>query len=108
MSEELRCDCCDDDDGPPTAQEAREAFAIIPPHLLAQLQHQIVPQKVAMAYSFVKHCNREMGWRGFSKGNSIEGFQSEFFETHLPGQQEQVFNIALKVLGDYFSGKEPR
>jgi hypothetical protein len=84
-----------------SAQEARAA--------LAQMQQMGGPQitpKVAMALRFVEHCNEHMGPIVIQKISPMTGeVDTRLYERTLPGQQEQVFNLALRCLGEFFGSK---
>ena len=60
------------------------------------------PLRVCMAYEFIKHCNRQMGYRAFY-GGSAGTPEVKVRKAELATQQEKVFNLACHLLGEYFA-----
>lgn len=88
----------------PTAHEARSALAAMP--VILTPTHLYGPSpRVQLAYSFVRHCNEQMGLRSFTWSDQ-SGLHCKQKTQELHPKQEAVFRDALGVLHSYFTGKE--
>jgi hypothetical protein len=86
------------------AGEARAALAGMP--IVLSATHPTPSPRVMLAYRFVQHCNKQMGWWGMVTSDGMGHAQSRVRKRELETQQAKVFNLALNCLGNYFSGKE--